>query len=73
MTTLLTVKQAAEHLNVSTATVYALCASGQLAHSRVGLGRGTIRIKHSELEKMLSQSGAVPSSAAPAARDWVFG
>jgi excisionase family DNA binding protein len=32
---LLTVKEAAEQLKVSTATVYALCASGQLAHLRI--------------------------------------
>ena len=33
--TLLTVKEAAERLKVSTATVYALCASGRLAHLRI--------------------------------------
>ena len=41
---MLTVKQAAEILNVSPGLIYALCAQGKLVHERYGLGRGTIRI-----------------------------
>ncbi len=41
---LLTVREAARRLEVSTATVYSLCAERKLTHLRVGTGRGTIRI-----------------------------
>lgn len=41
---MLTVKEVARRLQVSQALVYALCATGKLAHERYGLGRGTIRI-----------------------------
>jgi excisionase family DNA binding protein len=40
----LTVKQAAETLGLSVATVYQLCAARKIRHERHGLGRGTIRI-----------------------------
>src|SRR5262245_27133831 len=46
---LLTIKQAAERLNVCPATVYDLCAQRKLAHHRVGVGRGTIRIDEADL------------------------
>ena len=41
---MLTVKQAAGRMGVSAATVYSLCASRQLRHTRIGLGRGKIAI-----------------------------
>lgn len=43
---LLTVRQAAEALNVSPSLIYALCAQGTLRHERIGSEgkRGTIRI-----------------------------
>jgi excisionase family DNA binding protein len=40
----MTVKIAAERLNVSIATMYALCAHRQIRFSRVGLRRGKIVI-----------------------------
>jgi excisionase family DNA binding protein len=46
---LLTVKQVAEHLQVSQATVYQLCATGKLTHVRVGVGRGAIRVDEDAL------------------------
>lgn len=46
---MLTVKRAAEILNVSPGLVYALCAQGKLEHERYGIGRGTIRITESAL------------------------
>ncbi len=46
---ILSVKQAAQRLNVSKSLVYALCAEGRLKHYRVGIGRGTIRIDESDL------------------------
>lgn len=41
---MLTVKQAAERLGVSPSLVYGLIAARELAHVRVGFGRGLIRI-----------------------------
>jgi len=46
---LLTVKEAAERLRVSTATVYGLCKDGKLAHVRVG---SSIRIPDAELGRL---------------------
>ena len=45
----LTVKQAAEFLNVSSKTIYAACEAGTLRHLRIGEGRGTIRITRADL------------------------
>lgn len=41
---LLTVREVAEVLCMSPATVYGLCQARRLRHERYGLGRGTIRI-----------------------------
>jgi excisionase family DNA binding protein len=48
------VKQAAERLGVSAATVYQLCAAKLLPHSRVGLGRGVIRITEADIDRYLA-------------------
>lgn len=45
----LTVKQAAERLQISDKTIYQLCAAGRVAHHRIGTGRGTIRISEHDL------------------------
>jgi len=46
----LKVREAAERLKVAPATIYLLCAQGQLNHIRVGTGgRGTIRILEADL------------------------
>ena len=50
---LLTVKEAAERLTLSQASVYQLCKSGRLQHMRIGTGRGRIRIDEKALEKYL--------------------
>lgn len=65
----MTVKKAAERLEVSPATVYALVASGRLRCHRIGIGRGAIRIDEAQLAEFLS--GTVPrvtEPVAPAAR-----
>lgn len=46
---LLTVRQAAERLNVSADCVYQMVEAGKLPHRRVGKGRGVIRIAVSDL------------------------
>jgi excisionase family DNA binding protein len=51
---MLTVKQAAERLQCSPATVYQLCAARLLPHSRVGLGRGVIRISEADIAAYLA-------------------
>ena len=55
-----TVAEAARHLEVSTATVYALCASGRLAHCRFGVGRGAIRITPEQLQRYVRESEVGP-------------
>jgi excisionase family DNA binding protein len=54
MRALLTVKQAAERLMCSRATVYQLCTAKLLTHSRVGLRRGVIRIAEEDIARYLS-------------------
>jgi excisionase family DNA binding protein len=49
----MTVREVAEKLQVAKTTVYDLCAKGLLAHHRVGIGRGTIRIVESDLQAYL--------------------
>jgi len=58
---MLTVKRAAEILNVSPALVYALCAQGKLGHERYGLGRGTIRIREEALSQYQAQAVQSPA------------
>lgn len=53
---MLTIKQASELLKLSSSLLYALCASGKIAHHRCGLGRGTIRITKKALEDYLDRS-----------------
>jgi excisionase family DNA binding protein len=48
-----TVHQAADRLDVSEGTVYALCARRRLRHSRVGLGRGKISISEDAISEYL--------------------
>src|SRR4051794_2901927 len=58
---LLTIKQAAERLNVSEATVYDLCAKRKLPHVRIGTGRGTIRIDEQALEEFIKAATVPPA------------
>ncbi len=60
---MLTVKQAAERLNVSPRTVYDLIDAGQLPCQRIGTGRGTIRVHPADLDNTnrLDGRGAVAS------------
>lgn len=58
----LTVKQAAEFLTVSLTTIYDLCREGQLAHVRIGCGRGTIRITRAALDRYVRQGPSVTAA-----------
>ncbi len=52
----MTVRQAAERLEVSASTVYGLIAAGRLRHHRIGTGKGAIRIPDSAIEEFLKAS-----------------
>ena len=51
----MTVKEAAIRLEVHQQTVYQLCRAHLLRHHRVGVGRGSIRIKESDLVAYLER------------------
>lgn len=59
----MTVRQAAEKLEVSAATIYSLVASGKLRCHRIGMGRGVIRIAEEHLAEYLKGAEPVPSPA----------
>ena len=54
----LTVQQAAALFNIPARTLYALCADGSLPHARIGMGRGTIRIKPADLNRLVSNGSS---------------
>ena len=51
---LLTVAEAAVKLRISESLTYQLCAKNLLRHSRVGCGRGVIRITLEAIEEYLT-------------------
>lgn len=68
----MTVKEASKRYGIPERTLYALCKGGQLAHHRVGTGRGTIRIKPVDLDRHLQQS-RVETRSADSVEDLIFG
>lgn len=65
MIRVLSVRQAAEQLGVAETTVYGLCRQNLLRHFRVGMGRGTIRVREEDLDKFIED--AVVQSEEPTA------
>ncbi len=62
----MTVKEAAERLDLSVATIYQLCATRKIRHERHGVGRGTIRISEDaidEYRQSVTVAPAVPQGA----------
>jgi excisionase family DNA binding protein len=57
-TEMLTIKQAAERLNIGERTVRRLCEDGKLRSKRIGSGRGTIRIATGDLARVEGQAAA---------------
>ncbi len=57
----MTVRQAAERLEVSPQLVYALIAAGKLQATRHGLGRGVIRISDEQLADYRKEAEGVPA------------
>ena len=62
----MTVKTAAQRLEVSPATVYAMVAAGKLHCYRVGMGRGAIRISDDHLAAYLTGAEPLRPASAPA-------
>lgn len=63
------VREVAERLEVSPSTVYQIIAAGKLRCSRVGIGRGVIRISEEQLAEYLRAAEPVPARPpAPRAR-----
>ncbi|MEZ5939758.1 MAG: helix-turn-helix domain-containing protein [Planctomycetaceae bacterium] len=56
----LTVSEVARTLHCSPGCIYRLVANGDLRHSRIGIGRGTIRIHERDLEAYLEQKSSAP-------------
>ena len=67
----LTVAQTASVARVGKRTIYKLCEDGRLPYRRVGTGRGTIRIKQSDLDRYLEQSQVECRSSVPS-KDYLF-
>jgi excisionase family DNA binding protein len=66
----MTVKEAAEELNLNPSTVYELCAKGRLGHRRIGLrkGSGRIEITEAHLSAYLESCEVRPDNGAGATR-----
>lgn len=63
---LLTVREVAQMLRVSTNCVYDLVAKGKLCCYRVGVGRGAIRVRQEDVSAYLAGCRREPSDEAPA-------
>lgn len=50
---MLTVKEVAQKLRVSAASIYSLIESGKMGCHRIGMGRGTIRVSEDDLSAFL--------------------
>ena len=68
---LLTVKQLAERLSLSTSRVYSRINQGKLSHHRIGNERGAIRVSEDDLNRFLAATHQLASDddcRKPAAR-----
>ena len=71
MSKFLTVSEVAERLNVSVATVYNLVEQSRLAHHRIGVGRGAVRVSEEQLRAYLESTqrgGGLPPKEGPPAK-----
>jgi excisionase family DNA binding protein len=67
----LTVAEAAERLRCSEMTVYRLCREGKLAHRRIGVGRGVIRVRAADLDSFAPTVRTLPSDNAAKRRRYL--
>jgi excisionase family DNA binding protein len=65
---LLKIHDVATRLSCSQATVYALVSKGKLIASRIGVGRGGIRVRVEDLDKFIQDSRQAPTEPATAIR-----
>ena len=61
----LSVREYAVEYGISPATVYAMCAQKKLAHVRLGVGRGTIRIPTTGADDRTGEPGRSAQPTAP--------
>ena len=66
---LLTVRDAADLLNVSVSLVYLLVDTRKLASHRIGAGRGTIRIFRNDLDEFLATCRRARVGSSPSGND----
>jgi excisionase family DNA binding protein len=62
---LLTVKQAAARLGVSSGLIYSLVAGRKLRFARVGNGRGRIRIPEGAIDEYMARATFAPQEQKP--------
>lgn len=62
---LYTVKEAADVLNLSPATVYALVAARKIRHERLGMGRRAIRVPHDAIDEYRRKMTVGAEESAP--------
>lgn len=67
---LLTVRETAAHLRISSATVYALCAARKLRHQRVGMGRGRLLIPFDSVTEYLAKGTVASTEPPPGSLSW---
>ena len=67
----LTVAEAAKRLRCSEMTVYRLCREGKLAHRRIGVGRGVIRVRAADLDSFAPTVRTLPSDNAAKRRRYL--
>lgn len=61
---LLTIKEVAERLSIGRTTAYELVESGDLKAKRIGKGRGTLRVRPSDLELYINKPEATKTLVA---------
>jgi excisionase family DNA binding protein len=61
----LSVKQAADAMGISSTLVYALCQAKKIRHERHGLGRGTIRIPEGAINEYRERCTVAITGAKP--------
>jgi excisionase family DNA binding protein len=62
----MTPREAAQRLETTTSTIYRLCGHELLRHVRVGVGRGSIVIRESDLAEFLDRNTVEPNGERPA-------
>jgi excisionase family DNA binding protein len=61
----LSVKEVSDRLRVSRGCIYELVEKGQLEHVRIGIGRGTIRIRAESVADYLARRRSGPETLRP--------